>query len=48
MVEESRRLGSIMGGLNSTFLTLILKENKPATFDDFHPISLCSLCYKVI
>jgi len=48
MVEESRRLGSIVGGLNSTFLTLIPKENNPKTFDDFHPISLGNLCYKVI
>jgi hypothetical protein len=48
MVEESRRLGSIVGSLNSTFLTLIPKANKPTTFDDFRPISLCNLCYKVI
>jgi hypothetical protein len=48
MVEESRRLGSIVGGLNSTFLTLIPKANNPSTFDDFRPISLCNLCYKVI
>jgi hypothetical protein len=48
MVEESRRLGSIVRGLNSTFLTLIPKENKPSTFEDYHPISLCNLCYKII
>jgi hypothetical protein len=48
MVEESIRLGNIIGSLNSTFLTLILKANKPASFDDFRPISLCNLCYKVI
>jgi len=48
MVEESRRLGSIVGSLNSTFLTLIPKANKPSTFDDFCLISLCNLCYKLI
>jgi hypothetical protein len=48
MVEESRIQGSIMGGLNSTFLTLIPKSNRPRNFDDFHPISLCNLCYKII
>jgi hypothetical protein len=48
MVEESRSLGSIVGGLNSTFLTLIPKANNPTTFEDFHPISLCNLCYKLI
>jgi len=48
MVEDSRRKGNISGGLNSTFLALILKENKCATFDDFYPIYLCNLCYNVI
>jgi hypothetical protein len=48
MVEESRLLGSIVGGLNSTFLTLIPKANKPSSFEDFRPISLCNLCYKII
>lgn len=28
MVEESRRIGSIVGGLNETILTLIPKANK--------------------
>jgi hypothetical protein len=48
MVEESRLRGSIAGSLNSTFLTLIPKANKPVTFEDFCPISLCNLCYKLI
>jgi hypothetical protein len=48
MVEDSRQKGSIIGSLNSTFLTLIPKKNKPVTFDDFRLISLCNLCYKVI
>jgi hypothetical protein len=48
MVEDSRRKGHLCGGLNSTFLALIPKANKPVTFDDFRPISLCNLVYKVI
>jgi hypothetical protein len=48
MVEESRILGAIPGGLNATFLTLIPKANNPSSFDDFRPISLCNLCYKII
>jgi hypothetical protein len=39
MVEDSRRKGNISGGLNSTFLALIPKANKPVSFDDFQPIS---------
>jgi hypothetical protein len=38
----------LYGGINATFLTLIPKENKTDSFDDFLPISLCNLCYKII
>jgi hypothetical protein len=48
MVEESRIRGEVVRGLNSTFLALIPKVNKPTSFDDFRPISLCNLCYKLI
>jgi hypothetical protein len=48
MVEESRTLGAITGSLNSTFLAPIPKANNPSSFDDFRPISLCNLCYKII
>jgi hypothetical protein len=48
MVEDSRRNGKLCGGLNSTFLALIPKVNKPKSFDDYRPISLCNLIYKVI
>ena len=47
-VEQSRLLGKVTGALNSTFLTLIPKCEKPLTFADFHPISLCNLVYKII
>jgi len=48
MVEEVRIKGIISDDLNSTFLALIPKVNKPQTFGDYMPISLCNLCYKVI
>lgn len=48
MVEDSRLKGKIAGGLNSTFLVLIPKENNPHSFNDFRPIALCNLVYKVI
>jgi hypothetical protein len=48
MVEESRIKGNISGGLNSTFIALITKVNKPQNFGDYRPISLCNLCFKII
>jgi hypothetical protein len=48
MVEESRLKGNISGGLNSTFIALVPKVNKPLTFGDYRPISLYNLCYKII
>jgi len=48
LVEDSRLHGKIIGSLNSTFITLIPKENNPSTFGDYRPISLCNLCYKLV
>jgi hypothetical protein len=48
MVEEARSSGRIAGSLNSTFLALIPKINKPQNYGDYRPISLCNLVYKVI
>ena len=44
----SRIYGRITPSLNSTFLALIPKKDKPTTFADFRPISLCNLIYKLI
>jgi hypothetical protein len=48
LVEDSRIRGKVKSSLNSTFLALIPKVNKPVTFGDYRPISLCNLCYKLI
>jgi hypothetical protein len=48
LVEDSRIRGKVQSSLNSTFLALIPKENKPLTFGDYRPIALCNLCYKLI
>jgi hypothetical protein len=48
LVEDSRLRGKVSGSLNSTFLTLIPKENNPTYFGDYRPIALCNLYYKLI
>jgi hypothetical protein len=48
MVEDTRITGKIAGGINSTFLVLIPKDDSPITFNDYRPISLCNLIYKII
>jgi ribonuclease HI len=47
MVEHSRINGKVLGSINSTFLALIPKENNSASFNDYRPISLCNLIYKI-
>ena len=47
-IEQSRLEGVVTNSINSTFLTLIPKFEKPYTFADFRPISLCNLVYKTI
>ena len=48
LVEESRLKGYVCGSLNSTFVALIPKSDKPSSFSGYRPISLCNLIYKVI
>lgn len=48
VVEESRRSGRIHAPINATFIALIPKVDKPETFDDIRPISLCNCLYKII
>ena len=48
LVEDIRVNGQVPSILNATFIALIPKTEKPLTFDDFRPISLCNLVYKII
>jgi hypothetical protein len=47
-VEDTRLRGKEIKQINSNFLALIPKVNSPNTFNDFCPIALCNLCYKII
>jgi hypothetical protein len=48
VVEETRFKGEFIRPTNSTFIALIQKVNNPISFNDFCPIALCNLCYKII
>jgi hypothetical protein len=48
LVEDTRIRGRARGSLNMTFLVPIPKENNPQSFENFRPISLCNLCYKLV
>lgn len=47
-VEKSWTSGRLEAAITSTFIALISKTDKPSTFDDFCPISLCNCLYKII
>ena len=48
LVEDSRKLGSILKALNSTFLALIPKESGTEDPGKLRTISLCNVIYKII
>ena len=47
-VTQSRNEGRVSVALNATFIMLIPKCDKPTSFSNYRPISLCNLVYKVI
>eukprot|EP00253_Pinus_taeda_P031123 PITA_31123 len=48
VVEECKVSGSLYNAVNSTFIALIPKSDSPSSFDDYRPISLCNVLYKII
>ena len=48
MVEESQRTDKLLKAFNSTFLTLILKDQGVDSPGMFRPVSLCNVILKII
>jgi hypothetical protein len=48
MIEESKLLRKVLGAINSTFIALVPKGQDPSSFEEFTPIFLCNLVYKII
>jgi hypothetical protein len=48
LVEESHSSRKFLLTLNATFLTLIPKEERVTILNNFRPIALCNVIYKII
>ena len=48
VVHESRKSGKVLGGMNSTLISLIPKKQKCEAFEYYRPISCCNMIYKII
>jgi hypothetical protein len=48
VVEDSRCSTSIFKALNAIMITLIPKENEARTPNQYRPIALCNVVYKII
>jgi len=47
IVKESRRPGRILVAITSTFFSLIPGKDNSESFEDFLPILLCNVLYKI-
>jgi hypothetical protein len=47
-IRESQYSSKVLGKFNATFLTLIPKNQKAESLENFRPILCCNVIYKVI
>lgn len=47
-LQEFNTNSSLVGGLNSSFITLVPKTDNPSGIQDFRPISLINSTYKIL
>ena len=47
VILEIQSKGRICGSTNAIFIALIPKSSDPSSFNDFRPISLCNVIYKI-
>jgi ribonuclease HI/exonuclease III len=48
ILEDSRATGQVLQALNATFITLIPKEGNALRPDQYRPIALCNVVYKLL
>jgi len=48
VLEVSQILYKVLTAFNTIFITLLLKIDNPTIIENFHPISLCYIIYKII
>ena len=48
VVEDSKRNKTILKALNTSFISLIPKQESAQIADKYRPIALCNVVYKII
>lgn len=47
-MQDFHRYGKLVGGINSSFITLVPKKDNPISLGDYRPISLIGSVYKIL
>lgn len=47
-MQDFHRYGKLVGGINSSFIALVLKKDNPISLGDYRPINLIGSVYKIL